>query len=112
MVFSCDSLISIGNETNTKPFFTAKEKLAGLKVYEENHSEVLLHKVCDSLNKNLEHKMKNAANQWTKAAKAQEAVGEYVKAMEFYQLSLALYETPETKKLYEGLLNEEMKESN
>lgn len=107
MAFSCDSLISLGNEMNTMAFQQAKEKLAGLKVYEESHKDVLQRMVSDSLHTILDQKMEDAANLWAKAAKAQAAAGEMVKAIEFYQLSLGLYETPETRKEYDLLSQNE-----
>ena len=90
----CLSLASKGSNATPQPLIDAKNKLQELKSFEDKNRDELENTVADSIDELLQMRLKDAATVWAEAAKQQANADEDVKALEFYQLSLQLYELP------------------
>jgi serine/threonine protein kinase len=96
-VVMCRNLIDQGSAANPKPLVRAKEELACLSEMESKHGDILDSIVSPELSNELLPKLKEAAWAWADAAQAQSEIGDMDKALEFFQLSLSLYEDQKVK---------------
>ena len=105
MVDECFGMISQGTNAKPQPFLDAKDKLKELKSFESSHYDDLDKTVADSISSVLDVHLEEAARVWADAAKSQAIADQEFKALDFYKLSLRLYELPETRQAYEELNN-------
>lgn len=94
-VTKCRALVSQGSSANPQDLIKAKEELAHIGDLELQYGNQLDSIVSKDINVVLLPKLKEAARAWADAAEAQVSIGEIDKALEFYQLSLDLYESQE-----------------
>ena len=97
LVEECLRLTLEGSNATPQPLLDAKNKMEELKSFEDKNRVDLEKTVADSINDLLKIRLKDAATVWAEAAKQQANADEDVKALEFYQLSLRLYELPGVK---------------
>lgn len=106
MVKDCCALIEKGSNASPLPFIEAQDKLKDLKSYEQRYKDQLNLVVSDSIGRVLDSLMKEAAQQWAEAARWQVDANQGLTAIDFYQLSLRLYENQEVRQSYEQLREE------
>ena len=103
MVEDCCGLIRNGSNASPLPFIEAKDKLKDLELYEDRYRNQLDSMAADSIGGVLDSLMKEAAHQWAEAARSQAEANQELTAIDFYQLSLRLYEDQEVRQTYEQL---------
>lgn len=110
MLCNCTKLMANGTNADPLPFIDARKKLKELKLYENRYGDQLKSLVSDSISVILDSLVMEPAHQWAEAARLQAIAEQGVTALEFYRLSLELYEDPDVRQAYEQLKKELFKQ--
>lgn len=94
LVSQCSQYTKQGDGNNTQALLNAKQSYSEIVGLEEKYASIQpeFYNKAAELKEPLDSKLSEAANAWTEAAKMQiENLGDYQKAIEFYQLALSLW---------------------
>lgn len=104
LVTQCSQDIEQGDGNNTQALLNAKRSYAKIVELENNYSSVQpdFYNKAATLKDDLDSKLSEAANAWAEAAKMQvDNLGDYPKAIEFYQLATSLWNGETIKDAFE-----------
>ena len=106
LVSQCSQSTELGDGNNTQALLNAKQAYSKIVELEKDYAAVQpeFYNKAASLKEPLESKLSEAANAWAEAAKMQvENLGDYRKAIEFYQLASSLWNGESIKQSFENV---------
>ena len=103
MAKTCMMMVENCGDKDYEALFAAKDEVGKVLFFEERNADRLDSVVGSRIKDSLDVKLRKAAQEWANAAESQKRIQQYYQALDFYQYSLRLYESPEVRKAYDDL---------